>query len=79
MERERALGAHGRRPRRRCWGISGGHRPALPAEEFFAYLYSLENEADARQTKVLTKDEARRIAVNIARLPELLGKGERVG
>src|SRR5215471_2264864 len=34
MERARALGTHGRRPRRRCWGIDGGDRPALPAEEF---------------------------------------------
>jgi hypothetical protein len=34
----------------------------------------VESEADARTAKVLTEDEASRIASNIAKLPALLGK-----
>ena len=36
------------------------------------YVYSRENPNDARIAKVLTEDEARRIASNIAKLPGLL-------
>ena len=37
-----------------------------------ARLDSRENPNDAHMTKVLTEDEARRIASNIAELPELM-------
>jgi hypothetical protein len=41
------------------------------------WFYFRHNEETARQAKVLTRDEARRMAVNFARLPDLLGKGDK--
>jgi hypothetical protein len=38
---------------------------------------SRDNPTEALQAKMLTKDEARRIAINIARLPQLRGKTDR--
>jgi hypothetical protein len=45
------------------------------AGQSLAYIYSRENDSDARMAKVLTEDEARRIASNIAKLPTFLAKG----
>jgi hypothetical protein len=54
--------------------IPGGYVVRDANGQALAYLYGRANEADARQAKTLTNDEARRIALNIARLPDLLGK-----
>jgi hypothetical protein len=58
--------------------IPGGYVVRDDNGQALAYLYSRENEAEAMQAKVLTADEARRIARSIARRPELLAK-ERQG
>jgi hypothetical protein len=56
--------------------IPGGYVVRDANGQALAYIFSRDDDAEALQAKELTEDEARRIAVNIARLPGLLGKGE---
>jgi hypothetical protein len=54
--------------------IPGGHVVRDANGQALAYVYSRAYPTEAAQAKTLTADEGRRIATNIARLPELLGK-----
>ena len=57
--------------------IPGGFKVVDADGQSLAYVYSREDASDAHMSKVLTEDEARRIASNIAKLPMLLGKATR--
>jgi hypothetical protein len=52
--------------------IVGGYVVKDATGQALAYVYALETKAQAETAKVLTMDEARRIAANIAKLPMLL-------
>ena len=54
--------------------IPGGFKVIDANGQSLAYVYSRDNDSDALISNVLTTDEARRIAANISKLPELLGK-----
>jgi hypothetical protein len=54
--------------------IPGGFKVLDANGQSLAYVYGRETKADADIANVLTMDEARRVAANIAKLPGLLGK-----
>ena len=56
--------------------IPGGFKVVDAQGQSIAYVYSRENPGDANIAGVLTEDEARSIAANIAKLPVLLGAAE---
>jgi hypothetical protein len=52
--------------------LDAGYKVVDANGQTLAYVYSRESASDAHMAKVLTEDEARRIAANIAKLPSLL-------
>ena len=56
-------------------GLRPGFKVLDANGQALAYVYARETQQQAEIAKVLTFDEARRIAVNVAKLPGLLGAG----
>jgi len=57
--------------------LDAGYKVVDATGQVLAYVYGLDDSRDARIAKSLTRDEARRIASNIAKLPILLTKKSR--
>ncbi len=55
--------------------IPGGFKVIDANGQSLAFFYARENDHDANTARVLTMDEARRLASNFAKLPTLLSKG----
>lgn len=55
--------------------LPGGFKVVDANGQSLAYFYARDNDHDANIAKVLTMDEARQMASNFAKLPNLLGKG----
>jgi hypothetical protein len=58
--------------------IPGGYKVLDANGQSLAYVYGREARADADPANVLTMDEARRIASNIAKLPNYIAANPEV-
>jgi hypothetical protein len=56
--------------------MPGGYVVRDANNQIIAWGYARASTAEAMQAKVLTMDEARRVATIVARLPELLGQDD---